>query len=172
MSVEMQLTAVENQQNELEAWLNRYENDVEELLQKEGSAEQHGADQEREATYALAEKLGSQLDDMGQDLQSMIEEINAANSSLGNGNKADEPVSMVYRGADRQLTNKQITQIVKILNSHLSQLQAIDQGTSTLQAKVVAAQNVANGLSYMNGSMNGNNKEAVDGFYRSYMGRR
>lgn len=96
MSVEMQLTTVEHQQNELEAWLNRYEMDVEEMIQKEGSAEQHGADQEREATYHLAEKLGSQLDDMGRDLQSMIEEVNAANGSLGKSSKADEPVSRMF----------------------------------------------------------------------------
>ena len=31
-SVEMQLTAVENQQNELDAWLSKYEADVEEML--------------------------------------------------------------------------------------------------------------------------------------------
>ena len=35
MSVEMQLTAVENQQAELEAWLSKYETDVDEMLAKE-----------------------------------------------------------------------------------------------------------------------------------------
>lgn len=70
------------------------------------------------------------------------------------------------------LTTPQITQIVKILNSHLSQLQAIDQGTTALQAKVAAAQKAAGGMSYLNGSLNGDNQAAVDGFYRSFMGRR
>lgn len=158
MSVEMQLAAVENQQNELEAWLNKYENDVDEMLAKDGpiSQELGGPDQERERTYKLAERLGERLDDMGRDLQSMIEEVNAANSSLGQSGNADEP----------------ITQIVKILNSHLSQLQAIDQGTSALQAKVAAAQKAAQGMNYMSGGMNGNNGATVDGFYRSYMGKR
>lgn len=95
MSVEMQLSAVENQQNELEAWLNKYENDVDEMLAKEsGQAELGGPDQERERTYQLAQRLGEQLDDMSRDLQSMVEEINAANSSLGKNSKTDEPVSL------------------------------------------------------------------------------
>lgn len=94
MSVEMQLSAVENQQNELESWLSKYEGDVEEMLAKDGSgqSEPGGPDQERERTYQLAEKLSERLDDMGRDLQSMIEEVNAANSGLGKSNKVDEPV--------------------------------------------------------------------------------
>ncbi|KAK5105435.1 FG-nucleoporin nsp1 [Lithohypha guttulata] len=155
MSVEMQLAAVENQQNELEAWLNKYENDVDEMLAKDGPAQNElgGPDQERERTYKLAERLGEQLDDMGRDLESMIEEVNAANANLGKGNNADEP----------------ITQIVKILNSHLSQLQAIDQGTSALQTKVAAAQNAAKGMSYMNGSLGGDKQAAADNFWQTYL---
>lgn len=67
----------------------------------------------------------------------------------------------------------QITQIVRILNSHLSQLQAIDQGTVALQAKVNAAQKASQGLGFpgMNGS-NGTGGSATEDFYRSYMGRR
>lgn len=175
MSVEMQLTAVENQQNELDAWLNKYESDVDEMLAKDGPAQNElgGPDQERERTYKLAEKVGERLDDMGRDLQSMIEEVNAANASLGKSNKADEPVSLASAfGGKPMLTLSQITQIVKILNSHLSQLQAIDQGTSALQAKVTAAQKAASGVNYMNGSMRADNRAAVDDFYRSYMGRR
>lgn len=96
MSVEMQLSAVENQQNELEAWLNKYENDIDEMLAKDGSqTEPGGPDQERERTYQLAERLGERLDDMERDLQSMVEEVNAANASLGKNGKADEPVGAV-----------------------------------------------------------------------------
>lgn len=70
------------------------------------------------------------------------------------------------------LIGRQITQIVKILNSHLIQLQSIDQGTVALQDKVAAARKSANNLGYLNGSMNGDNGAAVQDFYRSYMGRR
>lgn len=159
MSVDMQLTAVENSQSELESWLTKYENDVDEMLAKESAtpSEHGGPDQERERTYKLAEKLGERLDEMERDLGSMVEEVNAANASLSRNGKGDEP----------------ITQIVKILNSHLIQLQAIDQGTQALQEKVATAQKAASQLGYLNGSsLNGNGGAAVQDFYRSYMGRR
>ncbi|KAK4939548.1 FG-nucleoporin nsp1 [Elasticomyces elasticus] len=158
MSVDMQLAAVENQQTELESWLTKYENDVDDMLAKDNAnpSELGGPDQERERTYKLAEKLGERLEEMERDLGSMVEEVNAANTSLSKNGKADEP----------------ITQIVKILNSHLMQLQAIDQGTVALQEKVAAAQKSASSLGYLNGSTNGNNGAAVQDFYRSYMGRR
>ncbi len=98
-SVEMQLTAVENQQNELESWLTKYEGEVDEMLAKNGAGqgmELGGPDQERERTYKLAEKLSERLEDMGKDLGSMIEEINAANAGLSKTTKADEPVSPNY----------------------------------------------------------------------------
>ena len=174
MSVEMQLSAVENQQTELESWLTKYENDVEAMLSKEGAtpSELGGPDQERERTYKLAEKLAERLDDMGQDLSSMVDEVNAANASLSKNGKADEPVSTPAIEMLLSANHAQITQIVRILNSHLSQLQAIDQGTATLQARVAEAQKAANGLGYLNGGANGDGRAAVDDFYRSYMGRR
>ncbi|KIX07656.1 uncharacterized protein Z518_02309 [Rhinocladiella mackenziei CBS 650.93] len=158
MSVDMQLAAVENQQTELESWLTKYENDVDEMLAKDSASpsELGGPDQERERTYKLAEKLGDRLEEMERDLNSMVEEVNAANASLSKDGKADEP----------------ITQIVKILNSHLIQLQAIDQGTIALQEKMAAAQKSASNLGYLTSSMNGNSGAAVQDFYRSYMGRR
>lgn len=108
----------------------------------------------------MAEKLSERLDEMGKDLTSMIEEVNGASSTLSKTNKADEPIS----------------QIVRILNSHLSQLQVIDQGTTELQAKVQAAQKTGQTLSsrfgygFSSSGIGGTN--AADDFYRSYMGRR
>jgi nuclear pore complex protein Nup62 len=98
-SVEMQLSAVENQQNELESWLTKYEGEVDEMLAKNGAGqgmELGGPDQERERTYKFAEKLGERLEDMGRDLGGMIEEINAANAGLSKTTKADEPVSLTF----------------------------------------------------------------------------
>jgi nuclear pore complex protein Nup62 len=97
-SVEMQLSAVENQQNELDSWLTKYEREVDEMLKKDGAGsgmELGGPDQERERTYKLAEKLGERLEDMGRDLGTMIDEINAANAGLSKTTKADEPVSLI-----------------------------------------------------------------------------
>lgn len=64
-----------------------------------------------------------------------------------------------------------LSQVVKVLNSHLSQLQLIDQGAAALHAKVAAAQKSSQNMGSSNG-FNGPSSDAADGFYRSYMGRR
>ncbi|KAI5301914.1 FG-nucleoporin nsp1 [Ascosphaera pollenicola] len=177
--VERQLAAVENQQDELGLWLDRYEQEVEELLEKQvGPADAlQGPDQEREKTYKLAERVSDRLNSMNQDLTSIIEEINTTSTSLNKSSNADEPVS----------------QIVRILNAHLTQLQAIDQDTAALRARISASQRLGDSLSgNMNGgfgastrsngfraSVNGGaglpgmgGNTAVDDFYRAYAGRR
>jgi nuclear pore complex protein Nup62 len=68
---------------------------------------------------------------------------------------------------------EQISQIVRILNAHLSQLQVIDQGTSDLQTKVALAQKAGQSISarlgygYNNTGMGNDN--TADDFYRSFM---
>lgn len=105
-SVEMQLSAVEAQQNELESWLAKYEGEVEEMLGKDGVGRGQvmelgmgsGPDQERERTYRLAEKLAERLEDMGRDLGGMVEEVNKANAGLSSrGMRADEPVCLWWK---------------------------------------------------------------------------
>lgn len=95
---------------------------------------------------------------MGQSLTSMIEEINSASAKLStnssaSGTKADDPLS----------------QIVRVLNQHLSQLQAIDAGAAALQGRVSVAQTEARSLGQSQ-SFNGSSR-AVDDFGRSYLGR-
>lgn len=109
--VERQITAVENDQAELEGFLDRYETEVDKMISSQvGPGESHiGPDSERERTlvdinfvlcirltqrpsYHLAERLTDRLDDMGKDLNSMIDEINDASSSLNRNSKADDPV--------------------------------------------------------------------------------
>lgn len=176
VSVDMQLSAIENSQSELESWLSKYESEVDDMLAKDSTtpSEVAGPDQERERTYKLAEKLSERLDEMEKDLGSMVEEVNAANASLSRNGKGDEPVSVaVWHPAISETNEIQITQIVKILNSHLVQLQTIDQGTQALQEKIATAQKAASQLGYLNGSsLSGNSGAAVQDFYRSYMGRR
>ena len=99
---------------------------------------------------------------MGKDLTSMIEEVNGVSSTLSNSRKTDEPIS----------------QIVRILNSHLYQLQLIDKGTNELQEKVASTLKQGQGLTsrgglgyrYASPGMGGGS--AAEDFYRSYMGRR
>jgi nuclear pore complex protein Nup62 len=170
-AVERQLANVESQQDELSAWLDRFEGDVDRLMVEQigqGEALQ-GPDQERERTYKLAEKLAERLDEMGKDLTNMIGEINSASASLTKTSKPEDPVRFQL-SLPKTSTNValQLSQIVKVLNGHLSQLQWIDQNAATLQAKVTAAQQAGQGVS-TNGQVE---NDAVDDFYRSYMGRR
>ncbi|KAI5289785.1 hypothetical protein KEM54_003220 [Ascosphaera aggregata] len=176
--VERQLAAVENQQEELGLWLDRYEQEVEALLDKQvgPSDTLQGPDQERENTYKLAERVSDRLNGMNQDLTSIIEEINATSTSLNKSSDADEPVS----------------QIVRILNSHITQLQSIDQDTAALRAQVTASQKLGDSIAGNMGasfgssvrssnpfraSVNGSagvppavGNSAVDDFYKAYVG--
>ncbi|EQK97901.1 Nucleoporin, NSP1-lik [Ophiocordyceps sinensis CO18] len=153
--IERQLVAVESQQDELEAWLDRYESEVQDMFVKQiGPGEQlAGPDQERERTYKLAEKLTQQLDEKSRDLSKMVKEINDISGTLSKGAKAEDPLS----------------QIVRVLNGHLTQLQWIDAHAAALQAKVTAAQKTSVA---MNSHYSGAEKDAAESFYRSYMGRR
>ncbi|KAI1368556.1 Nsp1-like C-terminal region-domain-containing protein [Xylaria arbuscula] len=153
--VERHLVAVESQQSELEAWLDKYELEVDALFTKQiGPGEQlTGPDQERERTYKLAEKITERLDEMGRDLSKMIREINEISGTVSKGSKPDDPLS----------------QIVRVLNGHLTQLQWIDTNAAALQAKVTAAQKTS---SQIGNPLGGPEQDNVDNFYRSYMGRR
>jgi nuclear pore complex protein Nup62 len=96
--VERQLSAVEGQQGEILAWLDRYEAEVDQMFEMQvGSGDNlQGPDQERERTYKLAEKLTERLDEMGKNISSMIEAINDASSNLSKSNsKADDPVRSI-----------------------------------------------------------------------------
>jgi len=92
---------------------------------------------------------------MSHDLTSMIDEINNASTNLRQSNKSAN-------------TQDPLSQIVRVLNGHLAQLQQIDSGASQLQQKVTAAQREVRSLG-RNGAL-GNDE--VDSFARSYLGRR
>lgn len=123
---------------------------------------------------------------MGQDLTSMIEEVNSASTNLSKTTKADEPVrsnvSLDYISliSDILFPFLQISQIVRILNTHLSQLQLIDQGTAALRSKIAAAQKAGHSISgmhsqyggYRSGTPGSGNGGAAEDFYRVFMGRR
>lgn len=172
--IERQLLSVEGEQDELEAWLDRYESEVQEMFAKQvGPGEQlTGPDQERERTYKLAEKLTQQLDEKSRDLSKMVKEINDISGTLSKGTKAEDPVSLTQKNSriDSMLTrNSQLSQIVRTLNGHLTQLQWIDSNATTLQSKVVAAQKASSNLGSHYGT---SESDAAESFYRSYMGRR
>jgi len=152
--VERQLSTVEGQQAELEQWLDRYEQEVDDMFRGSVGETLQGPDQERERTYKMAEKLADKLDEMGKDLTTMIEAMNEASATLNKSTKSDDPLS----------------HIVRVLNSHLMQLQWIDQNAKTLQEKVEAAQKL--GQSMSSNGFGGLESDTADHFYRSFMGRR
>ncbi|KAG4306383.1 hypothetical protein PORY_000371 [Pneumocystis oryctolagi] len=121
LKVDQTLTYIESQQNEMSAFLDQYESQVQELSDRQfgGPDGMQPADQEREKVYNLAEKLTEQLDGLGRNLKSMIEEINTASSMINKTNE-DDPLSS----------------IIKILNSHLSSLQWIQSTTTKLHYKI------------------------------------
>lgn len=61
-----------------------------------------------------------------------------------------------------------LSQIVRVLNGHLSQLQWIDQNAAQLQAKIQAAQKASH-TQISNGAREA---DSADEFYRSFMGSR
>lgn len=95
--IERQLQSVESQQDELASWLDRYEQEVNDMFSRQvGKDEQlAGPDQERERTYKLAERLTDRLDEMGKDLGKMIKEINEISGTISKGSKPDDPVSIL-----------------------------------------------------------------------------
>lgn len=142
--------------------LAKYESDVDGLMQRAGLSEGEigGVDAERERTYRTAEACSDRLVDMGGNLSQMIEEINAASSKLSSTQRAN--------GAAEGGREDPLTQIVRVLNGHLAQLQVIDSGAAVLQKKVENVQKEARTLGQRQGLV----EDEVEGFYRSYLGRR
>lgn len=171
--IERQLANVESQQDELAAWLDRYESEVDEMFARQiGQGETlQGPDQERERTYSLAETLTGRLDEMGKNLTSMIEAINDASATLTKTSKSDDPVSTPSSPINtKMLTCCQLSHIVRVLNSHLTQLQWIDENAMALQAKVAEAQK--GGQSIGSNGYGGLENDLAESFYRSGAGRK
>ncbi|CCX31220.1 Similar to Nuclear pore glycoprotein p62; acc. no. Q63850, partial [Pyronema omphalodes CBS 100304] len=124
------LQQLENEQEELGTALDYYESQIKDFFEAQfGSTDgMQPADQEREKTYSLAEKLNEILIGMEGDLGEMIKAINKAGATINKTSNADDPLS----------------QIVKILNDHLSSLQWIDTHTTSVAEKIHDAQRKGN----------------------------
>ncbi|KAH0360809.1 hypothetical protein KCU65_g9158, partial [Aureobasidium melanogenum] len=145
--VERQLASVEGQQEELSHWLDHYERVLNDMAAKAGGVDS-GVDAERERTYQTAERCSARLTTMSHDLTSMIDEINLASTNLSKSSKTAE--------------SDPLSQIVRVLNAHLGQLQQIDVGAEQLRQKVESAQKEVRGF-----GGRGASDEGVEGFMRS-----
>lgn len=95
----------------------------------------------------------------------MIEEINLASNKLRPANSKSTTTRSQQQGDP-------LSQIVRVLNSHLAQLQTIDSGARDLAGKVEDAQREARVLGEGQGVMSaGNGGGWIEGFGRSYLGR-
>jgi nuclear pore complex protein Nup62 len=172
--VERQLRTMEDSQTDLDHFLDRYEKQVDEMLKLHnvGGDSLRGPDQERERTYKLAEKLQDRLNELNKDLTEMIEEINNTSQTLSKTGKPDDPVSGTPGILTLRLLTQfmQLTKVVRVLNSQLSQLQAIDTGAAQLQEKINKTQKESQ---RMGGSgWNGLGTDPSDDFARSFRGGR
>lgn len=95
--VETQLMYLENEQNELSEVLDHYERLVKELFEGQmgGLEGMQPADQEREKTYIMAQRLNDHLEQMGKDLGGMIDEINKASTTINKTTNQEDPVSFL-----------------------------------------------------------------------------
>jgi nuclear pore complex protein Nup62 len=101
----------------------------------------------------------------------MIDEINATSQTLSKTGKPDDPVSLYSFTLQSTHANMfQLTKVVRVLNSQLSQLQLIDSGASQLQEKITKAQKESQHVG-ANG-WNGLGSDPSADFYRSFHGSR
>lgn len=179
--VERQLSRVEEQQEELGAWLDKYETDVDEMVARMGGnvggdgVDGLGAvDQERERVYRAAGKLSERLGGFSKDLGDVIGEINDVGNRLGKGGKGDDPVCVSSLVLAQALLTfvLQLESVVRILNTHLQSLQQIDMGAQGLHAKVEAARAEQSAAFGRSGRGANGNSSAADDFYRSFVGGR
>lgn len=119
--IDQNLDYINRQQDDIDALLETYESQANELLADlAGPDGLQPVDHEREKAYRLAEDLDEKLGGMSSSLSTVINEINDVSSNLEDTKTDDDP----------------LTQIVKVLNSHLSSLQWIDSHTSELQDRL------------------------------------
>lgn len=95
--MERQLSFVENAQEELEQWLERYERDAAEMSSRlGGDGASGGVDVERERMYRLAERVTGKLDELNGDLSEVIGEINDVGAKLTKAKQGEDPVSLSH----------------------------------------------------------------------------
>lgn len=139
--IDRTLDYLESSQTDLAALVSDYEAQIDTLLPHLTSTLQlTSADVERERSFALAETLNGQLDDVSKNLAAMITELNTSNSPSANANANAGGGAGLSGGqsVESLMVEREgsIGQIVAILNAHLGSLKWIDQSTVALRAKL------------------------------------
>lgn len=142
--IDRTLDYLESSQNDLSYLVGEYESQIDSLLPNvTQNLNLTSADVERERSFALAEKLNGQLDDVSKNLAAMITELNSTHSS-GNASAAagagavNGEAGVGDSGVESLMAERDgsIAQIVAILNAHLGSLKWIDQSAGALRGKL------------------------------------
>ncbi|KAJ2492410.1 FG-nucleoporin nsp1 [Coemansia sp. RSA 2050] len=133
-ALDKSLEHMEGQQNALQSLLDDYEGRVQSIVRKTtprpagGRGAAMSSDEERDKVYSSAENLNMQLDELTSRLTTLVAEVNNITSASTAANDA--------AAADP------LTQIVQILNDHLTSLEWIGSKTDALQGRIKNAQHV------------------------------
>lgn len=135
-ALDRNLDYIESQQKQLDSMLTHYEREISTFMDKDTKplTAKMPADREREKSYALAEDLNKQLDDISRNLSQMIDEVNKL--SAGNPGVQQAPDAITAADAQAQLPDDPINQLSAILGAHLRALHSIDANSTRLGAKV------------------------------------
>lgn len=118
--------------------LTHYEREITTFTNKDTKplAAKMPADREREKSYALAEDLNKQLDDISRNLSQMIDEVNKLSSSGPSGSQQQPAAPPTAADASSQMPDDPINQLSAILGAHLRALHSIDGNANKLAGKV------------------------------------
>ncbi|KAJ1920755.1 FG-nucleoporin nsp1 [Mycoemilia scoparia] len=136
---------MEAQQRALQHLLDGYEVRIRELAEGTSGGPRQGgkkgitsADEEREKAYTMASRLNVHLDELGERLKTVINEVNSS-TRIQEGSGASSSGSGM---SGPNNANNPLAQIVHILNSHLGALEWIDGQTAQLQSRINQASEV------------------------------
>ncbi|KAJ1961551.1 FG-nucleoporin nsp1 [Dispira parvispora] len=130
--IDQNLEYIELQQTGLAKTLDEYEQFINQAYNSVQSQNAHvkATDDEREKMYSLAESVGQRLDHVNEQLTSVVKEINelaGLDSSSSNG---------VSGSAGSSAPTDPFSQVVQILNAHLTTLKWLDHNCDTLQTQI------------------------------------
>lgn len=113
--IDASLEYIESQQAELTRTLDSYESGLRDTYESASELPLTTVDSEREYSYDLAENLNKQLDEMGKQLNDIVQELGKGDSMEGNDFDA----------------------IVQILGQHLSSLKWLDGSVNSMTSTIL-----------------------------------
>lgn len=130
--VDSQLQGIGSYQKELATTLDQLEQNVDELFAAQSGISVQDVDIERERAYERALEVDSKLGQMGNVLENVVGELNAA----------QERVWSMSRGSDGYGKDKEVGDIINVFNSHNQTLAQLETKARNLEAEVAMVNQV------------------------------